>query len=435
MGRQAFSRFLTSYHRTTDTERGVRWDSAFATWDELLDRGTRRSELVAPQHAYVVDPSAGIESITSLFAVATVPDTVLLWASVDELGVPYRELAPGLYEVDQFLRDPLERPMWGVATSGSSGEAKLAIGYADNWELIALHYERAMYQHAMSGTSPSVLATCMRLQFSAAFFMIVLPSLFFRRDMVVFPPHDWSSVVELSAEQDVAVLSVPAIAAAACLGFSEPKDMHRCALFLGGGHVTEERMRTLTTTMRGASIANLYGTAEAGAIAVDYAPGHNEHVGRPIAGKSVWLVDRDDQGVGTVAVAGPDCCRYIWRPNVGLTGNDEFVASTDYGRYDEHGNLCLEGRVDGGEKLRGVLVYPRAIERHLLALPGVVDARVLVRRSTSGLEHLVARVVGDVDEGAVRDHCTVLDEAERPSRIECIPESQALSAYNPNGKL
>jgi acyl-CoA synthetase (AMP-forming)/AMP-acid ligase II len=111
------------------------------------------------------------------------------------------------------------------------------------------------------------------------------------------------------------------------------------------------------------------------------------------------------------------------------------VSSTDYGRFDQDGHLCLEGRVDGGEKLMGVLVYPRAVERHLLALDGVSDVRVLVRRTPSGLEHLVARVVGRVDEAAVREHCASLPEIERPSRVECVAERDAAAAYSANGKL
>jgi phenylacetate-coenzyme A ligase PaaK-like adenylate-forming protein len=85
--------------------------------------------------------------------------------------------------------------------------------------------------------------------------------------------------------------------------------------------------------------------------------------------------------------------------------------------------------------VRGALVYPRAIERHLLAMPGVSDARVLVERTDNGLEHLAARVVGRVDADAVRVHCRELPESERPTRVECVPEDRALSAYSANGKL
>jgi acyl-coenzyme A synthetase/AMP-(fatty) acid ligase len=410
--------------------RGVRWGTDFATWDDLLAAGRGLAGRLGGGRAFVVDPTVGIASIAALFAVATVPDRTLLWASVDTLGVPHRELAPGLHEIEPPVAGDIDRPLWGVCTSGSSGRPKVAIGHADLWELVALHYQRAIYED-----TPEVLATNLPLQFSAAFFMAVLPSMFLRLDLVVFPTHDWTPVHDAARDRDVAVLTVPAMAAAACLGTAGTTDMRRVALFLGGGHVSAERVRLISARFDGVSIANLYGTAETGAVAVDRAPGHNEHVGHPIPGKAVWLADTDEHGVGKVATAGPDCCRYVWRPGAGVTANDGHVAGTDLGRFDEQGRLCLEGRVDGGEKLTGVLVYPRSIERHLLALPGVLDARVLVRRGASGLEHLAARVVGTVAEAQVRAHCATLPEIERPSRIECVAEADALAAANANGKL
>jgi acyl-coenzyme A synthetase/AMP-(fatty) acid ligase len=455
VGRPAFLRFLDGGHRggglsggalpgrgpsaagrpAAPSPAGVRWGADHATWDDLLRRGRDRARLVREQGCYVVDPAAGVESLASLFAVATVPDTVLLWASAAALGVPHRELAPGLHEIEPPVPGPVERPLWGVCTSGSSGTPKAAIGYADEWELIALHCERALYDGVLPGGPPEVLATCLPLQFSAAFFMTVLPALLLRRDLLVFPAYDWTLAIEAARSRRVLLLAVPALAAAAALGADEPAQMHRAALLLGGGHVSADRVRLVRERWPGIALANLYGTAETGAVALDHDPGHNRHVGFPVPGKAVWVEGADERGVGAVAVAGPGCCRWLWRPGGEATPVTGTVTSTDFGRFDADGHLCLEGRVDGGEKLRGVLVYPRAVERHLLALDGVSDARVLIERSPNGLEHLTARVVGDVDEAAVRDHCTALPETERPSRISCVPERDALSAYSANGKL
>jgi acyl-CoA synthetase (AMP-forming)/AMP-acid ligase II len=432
MGRQAFTRFLTG-RVPAGAEPGVTWDGVSCSWEALRQRGQDRAALVRTHSAYVVDPNARLEALASLFAVASVPDTVLLWASVAALGIPSRELAPGLYAVDNPVEGPVDRPLWGVGTSGSSGRQKLAIGHADQWELIALHYDRAMYQQTL-GESPAAIATCLPLQFSAAFFMAVLPSLYLRCDLLVFPPHDWTAVTA-SRSGGTVVLGVPALAAAACLGTAKPVDMAGVSLYLGGGHVSAERVAMIRDRFRGAAVLNLYGTAETGAVAVDPDPGHNAHVGRPIPGKTVWLEGVDDRGVGAIAVAGPDCARYVWRPGEAPVEGPGYVASTDYGRFDGDGRLCLEGRVDGGEKLKGILVYPRAIERHLLELPGVVDVRVLVHRDPSGLEHLLARVVGSVNAAAVREHCAALPEIERPARIECVAEREALAAYSAHGKL
>jgi acyl-coenzyme A synthetase/AMP-(fatty) acid ligase len=436
MGRAAFSRFLIAREEPAHSaETGVTWGEEITTWDELLDRSRKLMGAIKEQHAYVVDPTAGMDSLPSLLAVAQVPDTVLLWSSRESLGLSGMEIAGGLDEVDNPLPEPINRPSWGVCTSGSSGKPKVAVGHADLWELIVLHYERAIYGGLFTDNRPPVIATSLPLQFSAAFFMAVLPGLFFRRDLVIFPPHDWSSVIRLAQERNVIVLSVPAIAAAACLGAIEPVPMDRVVLFLGGGHVSAERVALIRERFPGAAIANLYGTAETGAVAVDHDPGHNRHVGRPVPGKAVWIEGQDERGIGVVAAAGPDCCQYVWRPGEEVVPNGGYVASTDYGRFDDHGRLCLEGRIDGGEKLMGVVIYPRRIERHLLALVGVVDARVVVRRDPSGLEHLAARVVGDVREEDVRWQCAQLPEIERPRQIKIIPQHEALSAYTANGKL
>lgn len=485
MGRPAFIRFLTGRHhtvaathapaathsvRTAPTARtvptGVRWGGESATWDDLLARGRDRSVAVRAGGTYAVDPAAGLEALASLFAVAVVQDTVLLWASPEFLGVAHRQIAPALSEVaagELPLSRPDHRPMWGVCTSGTSAASgasagsgasaasgasagsgasggssgpKVAIGYADEWELIALHCEAAIYRDALPDGPPEALATCLPLGFSAAFFMSVLPALFFRRDLLVFSPHDWSPLYELARTRRVAALGVPALAAAACLAEDGPTDMGSVSLFLGGGHLSGPRVDLIRERFIGVSLSNLYGTAETGAVALDHDPGHNRHVGRPVAGKSVWLLDPDERGIGAVAVEGPGRCRRSCGVPVRVSrhrGGE--TTGTDYARFDEDGNLCLEGRLDGGEKLSGVLVYPREIERHVLALDGVGDVRITVERAPSGLEFLAARVIGGVDERTVRDHCEALPERHRPSRISCSSEREAASAYSTHGKL
>lgn len=441
MGRPAFLRFLTGRQgaAASAAQTGVHWGRSFATWDDLLARGRERSEPVRPGGTYAVDPGAGPEALASLFAVATVPGTVLLWADPVALGVDHRELAPALSEVTAdgpALSGADERPVWGVCTSGSSGRPKVAIGHADEWELIALHCEGAMYQDALPGGPPEALATCLPLGFSAAFFMSVLPALYFRRDLLVYEPHDWRPLYELARGRRVVALGVPALAAAACLAEDTAYDMGSVALLLGGGHLSAPRVGLIRERFTGVALSNLYGTAETGAIALDHDPGHNRHVGRPVPGKSVWILDADESGTGALAVAGPGCSHHLWRPGSDpVAAPAGHVTGTDYARFDADGNLCLEGRVDGGEKLAGVLVYPKEIERHVLALDGVSDVRVTVERAPSGLEFLAARVIGSVGEQTVREHCASLPERHRPSRIRCVSEQQAASAYSSHGKL
>ncbi|WP_245533453.1 MULTISPECIES: AMP-binding protein [Actinoalloteichus] len=445
MGRQAFTRFLTSSRaRSATGRRGVQWGGAVATWDELLAGGRDRARLVRPGHAYVVDPTEGLEALASLFAVASVPDTLLLWTARSALGVEEHRLAPALAEVPLPLAEPMTRPMWGVCTSGSSGRPKVAIGHADLWELVAVQHDH-MLRTALPGTgSDPVLATCLPLQYSAAFLMTVLPAMFFRHDLLVFPAHDWTPLATAARDRDVAVLGVPAVVAAACLGTPDPLPMGRVAVFLGGGHVSATRVRLARERFEGVRLVNLYGTAETGAVSVDPDPGHGGHVGRPVEGKAVWVDQPNERGVGVVSAAGPDCCVAVWRPADGAppeetTGTVRSTAGrgvgVDYGRWDAEGRLWLEGRVDGAEKVSGMLVHPRQVERHLLALPGVADARVRVEQTSHGLENLAARVVGDVSVEEVRAHCAALPDARRLTRVEVLPERDAAAAYGAHGKL
>jgi acyl-coenzyme A synthetase/AMP-(fatty) acid ligase len=430
MGRPLFTGFLRRPSGSAGP-RGVRRDGRFASWDSLRERGADQREHVQPGRAYLIDPTAGLETFASLFAVATVPDVMLLWAVPETLRVGCMNLAPALYEVPVAPGTAIDRPLWGIMTSGTSGTPKLPVGYADALELTALHYNTSVFGRAFPG-GPDTLATCLPLQFSAAFFMAVLPALFFGYDLLVFPSHDWRELCETAARAHVVCQSVPVLTAAGGLSLPGSADMSRAAILMGGGYVTASRVRTIRERFRDVVLANIYGTAETGVITVDWAPGTAGHVGCPIPGKPVWLRDRGPDGVGRVATAGPDCRRYLWVPGGPLNPAGEEVASTDYGHFDADGNLYLDGRVDGGEKLHGVTIYPRGIERHILNLDGVADVRVLVDPSA---DVLVARVVGDASEGEVRAWCYTLPEIERPGRVACIPERESLSAYSGHGKL
>ena len=437
MGRPLFNGFLTAASgQRSARERGLFCEGEFVSWDALLARGRKRASQVRPQQGYLVDPTRGFEAFVSFFAVATVADTFLLWAKpAPELGT-LRELAPGLHQIEGAIQDPLDRPLWGILTSGSTGAPKVPVGYADTLELVALHYDAAVFGPTFERMDRvETLATCLPLQFSAAFFMAILPAVFLQRDLLVFPPHDWRPLWTVAQREHVICQSVPSVTAAGSLSAPEPIDMSRAALLLGAGYITHERVRTIRDRFRDVRIANIYGTAETGAIALDREPGHSTHIGRPIPGKPVWLQETNAEGIGVIATTGVDCRSFYWQPGGALLHVGGVVASTDYGHFDDEGHLYLDGRVDAGEKLHGITIYPRIIERHILQLDGVIDARVLITHEPNGREQLTARVVGHVSEARVRDHCAVLEEIQRPTRIECISETAAQSAYSAHGKL
>ncbi|GAA3222711.1 hypothetical protein GCM10020256_30330 [Streptomyces thermocoprophilus] len=120
MGRPAFQRFLTSRHIPAGRAAavtGVRWGGDFAAWDDLLAAGRDTAPQIRPGGAYAVDPAAGPSALAALFAVAVVPETVLLWASPAGLGITGRRIAPALHELPEgavpFGAE--QRPLWGCA--------------------------------------------------------------------------------------------------------------------------------------------------------------------------------------------------------------------------------------------------------------------------------------------------------------------------------
>ncbi len=435
MGRSVFSRFIDQPETARHGETGVRWGGASASWDELLVRGRALGSGVRPQRTYLVDPRAGLDALVAFFAVATVPDTVCFWAT-PECGAQISPLAPALYEVCNACIPEIERPLWGVMTSGSSGTPKMPVGYGDMLEAVAMQYDMGVIRPTFGADEPPcAIATCLPLQFSAAFFMTVAPALFLRRDLVIFDPHDWRPLCELAQTRNVLCLSVPAVVAAGYLSIPEPIDMSRAALLLGAGYVTRDRVASIREKFIGAKIMNIYGTAETGAISVDREPGHNRHVGRPIPGKPVWIRDRNDEGIGVIATTGADCRSFSWTPDGGLVREEPVVASTDYGHFDADGCLVLDGRCDAGEKLHGITIFPRETERHILDLPGVIDVRVGVSIGSGGREALEALVVGTASVDNVREHCRELVELQRPAVFRCVSEDEAQRIYSVHGKL
>jgi len=81
---------------------------------------------------YVIDPTQGIPSLVSLFTVAMTPGGSFIWAKPDSIDYPIKELIPGIYS---GMSLPLnvtvpDRSYYGTLTSGTSSEAKIAMGFA-----------------------------------------------------------------------------------------------------------------------------------------------------------------------------------------------------------------------------------------------------------------------------------------------------------------
>jgi acyl-coenzyme A synthetase/AMP-(fatty) acid ligase len=434
VGSQLFKEFIGDCKQKSDP--GFYINGRFASWNQLLKQGLELAKRLKPGQSYLVDASDPFAGFAAFFAVANTLDTFLVWSKDESVVAQKEKVAQGLYELSDVLGDfQLNRPMWAIATSGSSGIPKYPVGFADTLGVAALHYDTAIFQKMLPDHAKHIAhATCLPLQFSATFFMAVLPSIMMQRDLLWFSPHDWKPFCEFSRTRSVVCQSVPAITSAGLHSISDSYDLSDSALILGAGYITDERIRFIRKKFQGIQVANIYGTAETGAISLDLTPGHSAHVGQPIVGKPVWIEQADADGCGLIATSGLDCRTHQWVGFEKLEYIGNIVSSTDHGHFDQDGNLCLDGRVDVGEKLHGLTVYPRVIERHILSLQGVCDVRVLIKRE--GLkEQLYAKVIGEVSDEELREHCQPLEKLYRPSVFECFSEKQSKKVYSSHGKL
>ncbi|MEX5309175.1 AMP-binding protein [Kocuria sp. CPCC 205297] len=353
--------------------------------------------------------------------------TRILWVAADLGGS-----APvsGIAELNVPGMPGVDRPLWGVATSGTTSSPKIALGYSDEWEDIVRLQAKGIYDPAFPSGEYG-FATHLPIQFSAAFFMLVLPAMLLRRDLTVTTPVDWAPVLAAQDRAELFFLSAPSVMAAACSSETSSPQLHRTVVVLGGGHLGRGRVQMIREHTGAKRVWNIYGTAETGCLSIDEDPGHGTHVGRPIPGKKIWA--HGDGQDSRIAAEGADCCAFLWTPGTEVTAVD-LPVSADLGRLDPHGHIVLEGRVDGTVKLRGRLVDLRSIERHLLRLEGVHDVSVRVVERADGLDGLAARVVGTVTSKNIWAHGTGTDGVVL-NEIECLAERDAAHLYSDNGKL
>jgi acyl-coenzyme A synthetase/AMP-(fatty) acid ligase len=411
----------------------VRIGSKSASWSALKRRATELASDVNPGAVYVVDPAAGLQAFASLLAVAMVPDTTLVWAKAADVPFSRQRVAEGLYLCPHAVPPNRERPLYATLTSGSLGVPKLAVGFGDGLELVAINYHFSLYRSVFPDAEVCILASCLPLEYAATFMMVVIPAMFLSIDLVIFPPHRWDLLWGIASREHTACVTVPSLLAAAAVSTMEPIDMSKLALLTTAGYLSRTRIESVQEKFRGLRLLTSYGASETGVMTLDSEPdGLHLHVGRPIAGKAIWIVDADSAGVGKIATMGPDCRESYWGQNVSLRGSDGSVAATDFGHFDKDGNLYLDGRIDGAIKLHGITFYPQDVERHLLGLRGVADVQVRVV-TENNIDRLKARVVTALSPAAVQAHCMELPIHLRPSVIECLSES--LDHYSPHGKL
>jgi acyl-coenzyme A synthetase/AMP-(fatty) acid ligase len=161
-------------------------------------------------------------------------------------------------------------------------------------------------------------------------------------------------------------------------------------------------------------VHSFYGSSETGGITYDDSDSVSDplNVGRALPETTVTVRDPEPGAAhGRVFVSGGAVAsRYA-----NVDSHDSLLAFTDggfltsdVGRLDGDGCLVLTGRVSGLVNVAGRKVDPAEVERTLLQLPGIADARVFGMACDMRGQQVVAFVVrADVTLTplAIRQHC------------------------------
>ena len=227
------------------------------------------------------------------------------------------------------------------------------------------------------------------------------------------------------------------------------------ALLLGGENLPGSALTEWREAHPDVTIVNEYGPTEATVGSVEYrlSPGDETPAGAVPIGRPVWntqvyvlddnLVPVPPGFVGELYLAGVQLARgYLNRPSLtaerfvanpyGVPGS-RMYRSGDVVRWNTDGVLEYLGRADDQVKIRGFRIELGEIEAALLQQAGVAKAAVIVHKSSTGDQRLVAYVVGGgLDPVALRDAVGErLPEYMVPSLVMEVDDLPV----SPNGKL
>lgn len=413
------------------TTAGLVTEQGRIPWRDLVRRARElAAELPTGVAGWVVPADRTDRTVLGVLALG-LADPAPSWV----LGDPARWAVPGvapyaglLYPISTGATLPDDgTPTYATATSGSTGRPRLLFGRPHRFTAVVDQYVAGLPEFG----SAEVFATCLQLDFAAAFYLMLLPAMVLGRDLVLFRPGDWALAARELAGRGGVCLAPPALQVLGARLAGGSTDYRRTSFVPAGGGLTVRRAERIVSGFRGCRFLVLLGSTEAGLVTATRVVRDDGYVGMPLPGKPVWLSDVADDGVGTVWTRGPDT-RFAVIGGELMTGEDGAVSAGDLAHRALSGGYVLDGRRIDLLKVDGVSVYPNRIAAAVRGLPGVEDVLVTVDRR-GALDRLVVVVVGDSDEDQVRAACASLPEPVVPQQVICRPSNE--DAYTERGKV
>jgi acyl-CoA synthetase (AMP-forming)/AMP-acid ligase II len=196
------------------------------------------------------------------------------------------------------------------------------------------------------------------------------------------------------------------------------------------GSALSEDLRREAAERLGPTLYDLYGSTEAGWVAVASPQDMESHpgtVGRPVPGVEVAVLDPDGEPLSP-GETGELHVRSDAMFEGYVTGDDDvrrngFLSLGDLGFVDEEGYLHVTGRKDDMVVVGGENVFPAEVEEVIRRLDGVDDVAVFGVDDPEYGQALAAAVVGEADPERIRQACRgSVSSFKIPRRIERVKE-------------
>ena len=233
---------------------------------------------------------------------------------------------------------------------------------------------------------------------------------------IVLPEKfDPKGTLELIEEHHATAASLVPVMIRRILSLSDEERQHDLSslrILLASGSAMSPEMRTDAMELFGDVLYDLYGSTEAGWVAIatpEDIRTSGETLGKPVPGVDVAVYSPDrkklDRGEHGELYVKSDMVFEGYSSGEETKEIDGYLSIGDMGYLDEEGRVYVEGRGDDMVVIGGENVYPAEIEEVIDGIEGVEDVAVVGMKDDEYGEVLAAFVQGSVEPDRVKEVC------------------------------